>query len=73
MVVIRHLINFTYFILFGTGFYVLDLSKDSDRRCLELLIKYDELCREIIMQKKSSPLGPGFAGDCSQLGNWLCY
>ena len=54
---------------FLIGFYVLDLSKEKSRHCIETLIRYNELFRAVNMTK-SCPLDTGFVGDCSQNGDW---
>ena len=51
------------------GFYCLNLSKSTDRKCLEMLIRSDEKYKVKTFQK-AYPGGFGYTGDCSQLGDW---
>ena len=47
----------------------MDLSIDFDVQCLEMLIRADEIFRHKVASREQ-PLGEGFTGDCSQLGDW---
>jgi hypothetical protein len=53
------------------GYYILDLSKDTDRICLSRLLEFSNTYRFHGMSK--SKLGFGIVGDTSQRGNWSCF
>ena len=53
------------------GYYILDLSKEMDRMCLERLLEISTTAGNKRME--SSKIGYGRVGDLSQKGNWSSF
>lgn len=53
------------------GYYVLDMSKEMDRMCLERLLEIS--ATDAANRQEASKIGHGRTGDLSQKGNYSCF
>jgi hypothetical protein len=53
------------------GYYILDLSKEMDRMCLERLLELSTTAG--VKRMEASKIGYGRVGDLSQKGNWSAF